>query len=351
MTKVAMIDTRKVLRLLLAAAVVVASLLVALMPRATDAATEGTVTGQFGVNLGELTVTSVTLYNSDDNATAISMDPTSTYVARVSVTHNSTLSFLDKIEVTAYHDADGTYNVANVPADGHAQNGVVMTWDGSDNWTLDDGTSTTWAIVDAGCDDPAVLGAQNTYVFKFKFTVGTVAKESDGAAEWHLYAKAWDTSAATEDAYQEDLEMNWYGAITVSLSSGTNLTFGNLALGATNSASTNTVNGTYISNGAYDRNIRTAGTWNGATYTVPLDGAYDGSPDNGEFCLEADDDSDIAGAIAVQTGYVAIADTGTITAEAGDAANGMTAWMTLASTGVAADTYTGTVYYQISNGS
>jgi len=351
MTKVATIDKRKVLCILLAAAVVVASLLVALMPRATDADTEGTVTGQFGVNLGSVTVGSVTLYNGDDNATATSMDPTSSYVARVSVTHASTLSFLDKIEVTAYYDANGTYDVADVLADGHAQNGVVMTWDGSDNWTLDDGTSTTWAIVTAGCDDPASLGAQNTYVFKFKFTVGTVAKESDGAAEWHIYAKAWDTSAATADAYQENLEMNWYGAITVALSGGSYLTFGNNNLGASDQASTNTVSGTYISNGAYDRNIRTAGTWNGATYTVALDTDYAGIPGNGEFCLKADDDSDIGGAIVVRTTYVAIEDTGTITAEGGDSAPGMTAWITLGSTGIAADTYTGTVYYQISNGS
>lgn len=350
MTKVAKIDTRKFVSLLLATAVVVVSLLLALVPRASDAATEGNVTGQFGVTLGALTVANPVLYNEYDNATVTTLDPTSTYVVRVDVTHANTLSFLDNLTVTVYYDADGTFSTGDVPTSGHAQNGVIMTWDGIDNWAIDDGSS-SWDIVTAGCVDPTDLGAQNTFTFKFKFTVGTVAKESDDVvgAEWHIYAKGYDTSANPEDGYQENLEMNWYGAITVALSGGSYYTFGNLALGATDSASTNTVNGTYVSNGNYYRNIRTVGTWSGVTYSAPLDTAYDGSPDNGEFCLEADDDSDIDGAIAVQTSYQPIGSSGTITSESGDAVNGMTAWMTLASTGLAVDTYTGTVYYQVSN--
>ncbi|MDM7998883.1 MAG: hypothetical protein QUS33_02485 [Dehalococcoidia bacterium] len=356
MTKAATMETRRFVTMLLLAAMMIAVIPLGLvvLPGGLLAADNGSVTGRFGVNSENVTVNSVYLYNGDNTSEVGSMDPTSFYVARVSVTHKNTLNFLDKIELAVYYDEDGTFSTDNVPASGDPQNGVIMTWDGTDNWTMEAGGSGTWDIVESECDDPAVLGAHTTYVFMFKFKVGTVAKESDDDpgddAKWHIYAKAWDTGGGTSYKYQDNLEMTWYGAITVGLSGGTHLEFGNLDLGSENQTSTNSVTATYISNGNYDRNIRTVGTWSGNNYSIALDTAYDGSPDDGEFALKADDDSSIGGAVIVRTTYVAMEEAIGITSESGTPVSGMTVWITLAAAGINADTYTGTIYYQISNG-
>jgi hypothetical protein len=352
MTKVATIDMRRVLHLVVIAAMVIAMLLVALMPKTASAATEGSAGGHFHLNNAAPTVDSVALYEHDDNNTALTMDPTVEYIVRVGITDTNQLNDLDKIQVTVYYDADGIYDVGNVLSAGDDQNGAILTWDstGTDNWTIDDGSS-SWDI-ETDSVAPADLSAVSTFTFKFHFTVGSVAKESaDGgdAAEWHIYAKVWDLSNATGDNYQENREMDWYGAITVS---GT-VDFGSVNVGVTDQISgggTTGVTCTYVSNGAFDEQVKADTPWVGATSGKNLALNTGGTPGDAQFSLHADDTATVGGAVQVSASYQTIDDTGTITDENGHAQANNFLWLSLGSTGIPDETYNGTIWYQIANG-
>ena len=354
MTKVATIDKRKVLGLVMVAAMVIATLLAAMIPTAVladDVAgdNEGSVEGGFALNNGAPVVNSVALYEHDDATTASAMDPTVEYIVQVSVTDTNTLADLDSLYVTVYYDEDGTFNVGQVPGSGSAQDGAILKWDALDTWTIDDGSS-TWTI-ETDSVDPADLAAQNTFTFKFHFKPGEVAKESvhdtDGDAEWMIYAVATDLSTATANARQETREMNWYGKISVVVDGGGNVAFGPLALADANKESTNTVTATYTSNGFYDENVKADSTWSSGSNSVTL--ANDGSPADNEIALQADDDLTYGDAVVVlSSGYTAIDNDDVITTEGGHAVT-MKLWITIASTCIENDAFTGTIFYQISN--
>ncbi len=358
MTKVATIDMRRFLALVLIVAMLAAMIpiAVAVLPSgvlASDNAAdnEGSVTGGFTLNNGAPVVNSVTLYEHDDTTPATSMDPTVEYIVQVSVTDFNTLADLDSLYVTVYYDEDGAYLLGDVPASGSSDNAAILKWDALDTWTIDDGSS-TWDI-ETDSVDPADLGAQNTFTFKFHFTVGEIGRESshdDGDnAEWMIYAIATDLTAATDDAYQETLEMNWYGKISVVVDGGGNVAFGSLNLGDADQACSNTVTATYTSNGPYDESVKADDEWTGSSMHAHLD--TDGSPENGEISLEADDDQTLADAVVVlSSGYTAIDNDDLITGESGHAVT-MKLWITLASTGIENESFTGTIFYQISNGS
>jgi len=357
MTKVATIDRRRVLHIVVIAAMVIATLLAAMIPTIVSAAdspgdNEASVEGGFSLNNGAPVVNSVTLYEHDNVTTASAMDPTVEYIVQVNVTDPNTLTDLDSLYVTVYYDEDGTFAVGEVPTSGSALNGAILKWDALDTWTIDDGTS-TWTI-EADCVDPLVLGDQNTFTFCFHFKPGEVALESShdvgDNAEWMIYAKATDLGGpSTADAHQETLEMNWYGKISVIVVGGGNVAFGTLSLADADKECSNSVTAKYTSNGPFDESVKADDVWAGSSMHAHLD--TDGSPENGEISLEADDDIDIAGAVVVvSSGYTAIDTTDTITTESGTEVN-MKLWITLASSGIENESFTGTIFYQISNGS
>jgi len=107
------------------------------------------------------------------------------------------------------------------------------------------------------------------------------------------------------------------------------------------------VTATYTSNGPFDENVMADDEWTGSTMHVHLD--TDGTPESGEISLEADDDQTNAGCVVVlSSGYTAMDTTDTITTEAGTAVT-MKLWITLASAGIENESFTGTIFYQISN--
>ena len=222
MTKVATIDTRRFLALLLIAAMLMAMIpiAVAVLPSgvlASDNAAdnEGTVEGGFTLNNDAPTVNSVTLYKHDNVTTTLDMDPTVEYIVQVSVTDLNKLSDLASLYVTIYYDEDGVYDVGQVPTSYSADNAAILKWDGLNTWSIEDGGS-TWDI-SGDCVDPDDLAAQNTFTFQFHFTVGRIARESshdtNDDAKWMIYAKATDKDAVpgTHALQQANLEMNWYG--------------------------------------------------------------------------------------------------------------------------------------------
>jgi len=356
MTKVATIDKRKVLGLVMVAAMVIATLLAAMIPTIVladnPADNEASVEGGFALNNGAPVVNSVALYEHDDTTPALAMDPTVEYIVQVSVTDTNTLADLDSLYVTVYYDEDGTFNVGQVPSSGSAQDGAILKWDALDTWTIDDGTS-TWTI-ETDSVDPTDLLAQNTFTFKFHFKPGEVALESShdvgDNAEWMIYAKATDFGGpSTADAYQETLEMNWYGKIGVAVVGGGNVAFGTLSLGDADKVCSNSVTATYTSNGPFDESVKADDEWAGSSMHVHLD--TDDSPTNGKISLEADDDTSLTDAVVVlSSGFTAIDTSDTITTESGTAVN-MKLWITLASSGIENESFTGTIFYQISNGS
>ena len=358
MTKVATIDTRRFFALLLIAAMLMAMIPigVAMLPSgvlASDNAAdnEASVEGGFALNNGAPVVNSVALYEHDDATTASAMDPTVEYIVQVSVTDTNTLADLDSLYVTVYYDEDGTFNVGQVPGSGSAQDGAILKWDALDTWTIDDGSS-TWTI-ETDSVDPADLAAQNTFTFKFHFKPGEVAKESvhdtDGDAEWMIYAVATDLSTATANARQETREMNWYGKISVIVVGGGPVAFGTLSLADADQVCSNSVTATYTSNGPFDESVKADDVWGGSSMHAHLD--TDDSPTNGKISLEADDDTSLTDAVVVlSSDFTAIDTSDTITTESGTAVN-MKLWITIASSGIENESFTGTIFYQISNGS
>jgi len=359
MTKVATIDKRRFVHIVIIAAMMLATLLAAMIPAVVSGAdnegdNEGEVEGQFSLNNDAPTVNSVTLYEHDDINPAMAMDPTVEYIVQVSVTDLNTLADLDSLYVTVYYDEDDTYDIGDVPVSGSARDGAILKWDDLNTWDIDDGGS-TWTI-EADSVDPDDLGAQNTFTFEFHFKPGEVAKESShdvgDNAEWMIYAEATDFGGpSTHGAHQDGLEMNWYGKISVVVDGGGNVAFGNLDLGDPDVACTNTVTATYTSNGPFDENVKADATWSSVSLnevTLDEDG---GDPEDGEITLKADDDETLADAVIVlSSGYTPIDQSDTFTTESGHPVT-MRLWITIAATGIENDTFTGTIFYQISNGS
>lgn len=143
--------------------------------------------------------------------------------------------------------------------------------------------------------------------------------------------------------------MNWYGELAISEAT---IAFGSVALGVVDDPSPNFVL-TNIANGDYQLLLKASATWTGGTssWDLSLD-TGDENPGDAELALEADDDGTEADAQLVTDAYLLYTghatDTGP-TIEAGATVDTNTLWLSLGSTGIVADDYTGTVYYQILN--
>lgn len=348
MTKVATIDTRRFLALLLIAAMLMAMIPigVAMLPSGVLAGDNSTVSshvaGDFTVSSGVPVVNSLTLHSHGSSSTT-SMSPTTEYEMWVNITHNNTLESLDTIVLTLYWDSNGTYDTGDRPGSANNNNCAIITYTNlaTDTWVLSN-SSTTWDV-ELDCSAPTMTGITDD--FKFHFTVGKVALETTGSAEWHAYALVTDKDLNPDDGYQEDLTMNWYGEIT---SVTDTVTFGDAALGQSQDVSGN-ISANYICNGDYYEQVRTTSTWNGTSENLVLD--EDGSPGDSAFSIQADDAGSTGAEVYVKaTAYVSIDATQGYTADvSGNLEGTNTLWLTLGSTGIPAETYSGTVYFAIAN--
>jgi len=326
-------------------------------------AAEGTTTGSFGAASSTPEVTAVNIYDTTDpnctGAPITDMTPQTTYYyAKVSVTSNSKLKQLETIRATLFYNASGNLTMP-APLAGDVHDCAILTCTiGAPpgyaiSWSSDFGTSTTWTLHQPGCQSPASLDATSgDWIFAFE--PGTVATENTGAAMWNVQGYAENRNdAKNDDLYVRDKNMMWYGEITVNDPA---VDWGAVPLGlvfenATYNPETVTdVN--YIANGDYAEDIKSSDNWTGAVtldiVTLDVTGGNPPAADS-QFALEANDTSDNVTAITVTNSYNSIDNTGTITEEAGDTVNTNTLWLSISAAGIVPDTYSGSIYYQISN--
>ena len=349
MTKAATIETHRFLCLVVLAAMLIAMIPigVAVFPYSVLADNTSTVTGNFTVNNGAPIVDNVTLHFDGGGSETGSMNPyTDNYEVWVGVTENGTFATIDNITVTIFYSADAAWD-NDAPGTYNNNTCAIITYtNGSpDTWVLSNAGGTTW-----GENNGSTSGdGETSGYFVFEFRPGKVARETADpadAAEWQIYAVAYDSEGLSDSNYAEDLEMNWYGEIT---GVDTTTTFGDVNLGATADQSS-AIDATYISNGAFDEQVQTEATWDSATVQLDLDPS--GSPASGDFSLQADDDTGVPAASWVTTSYTSFAtdDTAndTFTAETGHITTEYL-FLTLANAGIPPDTYTGTVWLAITN--
>jgi hypothetical protein len=338
MTRLAKIDRRKALSLLLAGAMVTATVMSMIVPRVTQAAVEGTMGGSFTTNDSSSAplVNSVALTGTD-NVAATNMDPQTEYYIQVSVTDNQTLEHLTSVQATVYYDADGDHTPVLTSVDNETC--AIITWTTPNTWTLSSmGAGSTWSITNG--TTPTLTN--NTGTFVFHFTPGKVATENAAPADWDISVTATDAAAGEDVESQTGRNMNWYGEI-----SGVTATvdFGSVSLGTEDLSSA--LNAKYVSNGNYSEQAKTVSQWISGSYNVDLE--LTSTPGDGEFTLWVNDESNSAAETQLTADYVDIDNNEVITTEDGVTNAGMYLWLTLGSSGIHSGTYTGNIYFAISN--
>ena len=276
-------------------------------------------------------------------ATSTDMTPQVEYNAKVYVEHENTLDDLTTVTVRIFYDSDGIYVTGDESGSADTQTMAILTWtNGGGPWSIDPSASTTWELVSSSCVEPSPSASSGTFEFHFK--PGKVATETITPAKWHLYAEAND-GTATANATDEGKNMNWFGEITVPV---TTIDWGTMVPGDGFGESTNQtdISVTYIANGAYNEQAAASSSWTSASGNAILDAS--GNPGENEFSLKADDTATLESAVlvAAEPTYVAIDDTGTQTTEAGDTVTNNTLWLKLGQS-LNEDVYAGTIYYRI----
>ncbi len=339
MTKAATIDTRKVLGLVLAAAMVVATLLVASMPKAALADTEDTMSGQFAIGNSAPNITAVGVYEHD-NVTAVTsgMNPQDEYIIKVTVSDANTMNDLDTCNVTLFCD-NGNDSKLDIPSDNYTH-AVTLHWTvGNAAPTITSGGSTTWDV-GLGSEAPSLTAISGTFCFHV-----VIGKCAVVGTDWDAYAVVCDDSGESHDYYDSTgYDVNWYGEISTTDS----VNWGEVAAGTDFGESTKVTGKsvTYISNGAYDEEVAASTSWGAATLNIS------GNPGPNEFSIRANDVNSTTGwqLLASTSSYVKIDETGIITDEDGDTVATNTLWLKLG-TPFVDNTYNGTIYFKITNGS
>lgn len=322
------------------------SLAIIQMPVSAD--DSGTSSGQFQVENVAPTVTSVELWTTGGSpAQTNDMTPQVEYNIKVDVTDGNTLNDLSTVTVRVFYDADGSYSAGDEAGAANTQTRAILTWtNGGGPWSISPSASTTWSLVTGSCVQPTLTSSSG--VFEFHFIPGKVATETVNPAKWHIYAIA-DDGVLTDDGTDQNNNVNWLGEITVNTGS---VDWGVLTPGSDfNGASNNEtdISITYLSNGAYNEEIAASATWT-ASVNATLDST--GATANiNEFSLKADDTATLGSAIFVKASptYDVIDDTGTQTGESGDTITTNTLWLKM-SAAFLPETYNGTIYYKIVDG-
>ncbi len=330
------------MRKILSIVVVSVLTMVMLTPSGVLAATD-TVSGQFLTSQNAPIVT-VTLYNSDGSSEVTDMTPGTAYDVKVNVTDADGLANLNTVTLKVWYDADGgtpTSGEFDAITAGNATTAIIYTWtESSGSFAFTEESGSSWA--EGSSSAPSSLPGD----FEFKFTVGKIATETTGSANWQIAAKVLDDDPNTTFAYDADTgtnDMNFYSEIVVASGS---VDWGTVASGMDfiegDPSEENVGSITYIANGTYNKKVSTTANW---STTAILDEAGSCSNPN-EFALKADDTGTLSSAVLVTTAGATIG-SGTITGESGstDATNGL--WLKLASA-FAGGSFSGTITYTIS---
>ncbi len=262
----------------------------------------------------------------------------------VPVWHGENISSIYEVEIKLFFDSAG-----NDPAESgfspDAQTCAVLTWTrgGSPEWDIDPG-GTTWAINTSGCSKPSDLVKQGNWVFSIK--IGKVATYSAGSSDWDVYAIATDYKAATSSDYLRDIEMNWYGEVSITT---VDVAWVGIPPGSDFSDTTKQtdISVTYIANGVYYQKVAASSAWTSGMGDVALDTG--GTPDAWEFSLKAYYSDNLTSAVLLNAypTYVTIG-SGTQTSESGVEISTNTMWLKLGAV-IPNATFSGTLYYMISS--
>jgi hypothetical protein len=283
---------------------------------------------------------------------AASMDPQTTYYAKITITSNVNLSYLQTVRITLFYDSAG--NDPAAPATPSTQTCAILTCTVGTppSWTIEPNNTppnppnnTTWQIVSGSCSQPANLGV-TTGDWVFAFIPGKVATESNAPANWDAQGLATNKASQSGELYRRNKAMNWYGEITVPAS----VDWGTVPLGLTFENATynpETASIKYIANGDYFEDISSSDTWTGSGETVTLDVTGGNPPPTSMFALMADNTDILGSAIVVTTLYKHINASGTITGEDGVTVDTNSLWLSLGETDIAPVVYSGTIYFQV----
>jgi hypothetical protein len=344
MTKVATIDRRRFVSLVIAAAMVIATVMAMIVPRVTMAAENEGIGGSFTIGNEAPTLTeAATLYNDVHLATRTQMTPQTEYSIKVTVADTGTMDDLNTVVVKIAMDGDNDDDYSNLPA-ADTQTSFVMTCTvGGANgaWTHNPSSSTTWDVVEANCLQPALTGGSG--IFWFNFIPGKVATEDD---DWDVYVVVTDDSAQTDTYYDVatgDYDMMWYGEIDVTTGS---VGWGSVLAGMdfSNANADQTVAVNYKSNGNYDAAVAVTDNWTGATLNTA------GTPTSNQFSVKAwsSDNLTASGLVTTIPGDCVIDNSGDLTVEGGDTNSANTLYLKLGTPFVDGG-YSGTITFYIRN--
>jgi hypothetical protein len=336
MTKVATIKNHRLLCIVAAAAMVIATVMAMIVPGVARAA-EDPVSGSFEVNDGSFSVDNVTIWSMAP-AEVTEMSPHTDFHVKVDITNTSGLDKLSEVKVILFYESDGAYTAGDEVGSDAAADHATLIWTPAGDFVLDGPDSTTWA-----CDNSSSVVPANLYVtndsFEFHITVGDVATFTATTDTWYAYAIATDVEG-NDDFVTGDLTMAWYGAIAAGASVGW------LAAAPGTDYTQQDVSVNYIANGDYVKSARASATWTTGAVTATLtDSDTLGA---NEFALKADDQntSEPDGTSRLTDEYESIG-SGSQTIEDGDD-DDSGLWLKLGSP-FTKGTYTGTIYFQISN--
>ena len=347
MTRAATIKNHRLLCLVAAAAMVIATVMALIVPKVAMAAENEGITGTFEIgNEAPILTEAATLYDSGHSGVVTQMTPQTAYEIKVTVADTGTLQDLNTIVVKIAYDSDGDNDYSDMGA-ANTQTCFIMTCTVADTptWSGDPSASTTWDIVEGSCVQPALTGGSGD--FYFNFIPGKVATE---ALDWDVYIVVTDDSVLTDTYYDTatgNYDMLWYGQIDVTT---TSVDWGSVLAGMDfdNAAAEETVAINYVSNGDWDASVATAATW-GTTATLDIDG----TPTSNAFSLKAwssDIDPLLAGDFVTTTaGDCVIDNTGTLTGETGSTNSANTLYLDLG-TPFVDGVYSGTITFYITNG-
>jgi hypothetical protein len=279
-------------------------------------------------------------------AATTSITPQSELNIKIPVSDNNSFSDLFTLKATLYYDADGTFNVAEVPAAGNTQTCAILTWTKATNiLTIDSGGSITWSVINSSSVFPSLSNRSGT--FEFHFTAGKVATQTIAPAKWHIYVVATDSYPYTGNGTLQNLSMTWYGEIIVNTP---NVDWGNVTAGMDFNDSApsrqSNISMTYICNGAYNAQVKSATTWTGSEASNAIL-KPEGNPGPNQFSLRADYDNTWNGSVLVPAVYATFR-SGTQTGEGGYTELANSLWLKLGTPFVTGQ-YNGSIYYKIAS--
>jgi len=344
MTKVATIDTRKFLALLLLTAMLATMIpisVVTMLPGGVLAGDNSTVSshigGTFTVNDGSFSIHSATVYTTTNSSTT-TPSPAVAYHVKVDVENTSGLDKLTQVNAILYYDADGTYSDNNEVGSDAAQTHATLRWTPAGDFVLD-GPGGTWSCDNSSSVEPADLASKTRDVFEFHVTIGKVATytPTGNAPRWFAYGSATDAGGTVENV-SSALAMQWYGEINAASDT---LAWSGAAPGT--DYTVQTVSVTYVSNGVFNKGAEATSPW--TPNAVLTDSDTLGS---NQFALKADDTGTLPDDThrLISSAYRTIG-SGTQTSES-PSADTIGVWLKLGAP-FTQGAYSGTIYLQISN--